>query len=803
MAALWLWARTDWRNRWRALIGLAVLITLAAGITLGVAGGARRAASAVDRHMAATNTQNVGLAPDEGLDPGVLRSADFPTPAQLADEVAAVPGVRGVTVASFIAATPDPDGDFFNMAMGAERGEAPTQLVVQGRLPSPGAPDEVLVNEFALEAWKVDLGDTMTLHTLDPSQWDTFAGLVDADPGGPEIEVQVVGVMRDLESITDRPEPVLGASPAFLDRWGRDVLSVPVALVNADPDRIPEVVAALEDIGGDLLAAGPVDEDYVSRIADTIDVEVTALWAFTAAAAAAGLLIIGQALTRHAADNLGEHSVRSAVGFSPRQQVLGSVLTVAPALVAGVVGAVALTVALSPLLPRGVARLAEVDTGVRVDRPVLVIGGGAVAVAVLLTAVAAASLAGRGERRRGIPRPSRFGELSRLLPAVPALGTRLALGGGSASSGAAWAGVGAVAVGVAGVLAVGTVERSVHHLLTTPTLFGAPWDAEAELDAVLDEGIDEGIEALGADPDVALVASVRQPLVEDGMMEASGPSGQARVEPFTFDVTRGPVPLVVAEGRVPGPGEAAVGAEVLDRLGARIGDQVVVAGSAGPVPMTIVGRTINAGSNELDQGFYVPPETLDRLLAGCPSADDIRCQTETFGVGVGFRDGADRNAALARARAIVPDLQPTPRPSVVDSLGEIGSTPTWLGVFLGLLGLAGLIHALIVGGRRSEHDLAVSRALGLRPRQASRAIAWGAGLVAAAGAVIGVALGLLLGRLVWQRVVDGVGSLLDTETPRGLLVAVPAGAVLVAVMVAIVPGHRAASLRPGDALRAE
>jgi putative ABC transport system permease protein len=434
----------------------------------------------------------------------------------------------------------------------------------------------------------------------------------------------------------------------------------------------------------------------------------------------------------------------------------------------------------------------------------LVIGGCAVAVAVLLTAVAAASRAGHDERRRGFARPSRLGELFRVLPAVPALGSRLALGGGRASSGAAWAGVGAVAVGVAGVLAVGTVERSVHHLLTTPTDYGAPWDAVTEIEgAETDAALDEGIDALADDPDIELVATMRQPVVDDGEMEAHGPSGQARVEPFTFDVARGPVPLVVADGRVPGPGEAAVGAEVLDRLGAQIGDQVEIVGSAGSVPVTIVGRTINAGTDELDQGFYVPPETMDRLLAGCPSADDSRCQTEAIGVGVGFRDGVDRNAALARARAIVPDLQPTPRPSVVDSLAEIGSTPTWLGGFLGLLGLAGLIHALLVGGRRSEHDLAVSRALGLRPRQASRAIAWGAGLVAAAGAVIGVALGLLLGRLVWQRVVAGVGSLLDTETPRGLLLAVPAGAVLIAVMVAIVPGHRAASVRPGDALRAE
>jgi hypothetical protein len=799
VAAIWLWARTDWRNRWPSLVGLALLIALAGGVALGVAGGARRAATAVDRWKAATNWHEVEVEltdSEDGERPPQVPGADT-----LADEIAAVPGVRGVSVLTWIGVTPDPDADFFAAALGADRGAATQSAVVRGRLPDPAAADEIVINETGLDEWAAEVGGTLTLQTLGPHQWDQFVGRAPYDPEGPLIDVRVVGVIRDLESITDRPEAFLITSPAFLDRWSGEVISVTgIAAVNTDPARADEVVNSLEGVGGGLFHAGPVDEDYASRITDTIDVEVTALWAFAAAAAVAGLVIVGQALLRHVARGAAEQHALAAMGLGPRQRALGSLLAVAPALAGGCVAALVLAVGLSPIFPRGLARQAEIDLGVRVDAEVLVIGGAALGACLILVALAAGWFAARAGAAAPAGRPGRGERMLGALPIVPALGARLTLAQSLRGAGPAWAGAGAVAVGVAGLLAVTTVDRSVDQLLAAPALYGAPWDLEAGLDA----GEPGAADALAADPDVEMVATQRMLAIDDGVVRATGPTGAAEVEPFTFDVELGTVPLVVDEGREPGPGEVAVGSEVLDRLGAGVGDTIRVEGFDGDVPLTVVGRTVSAGNDELDQGFYVPPETFDELLADCePGDEDERCRADVHGLGVRLRPGADASTAYSRLQAIQPSLEPTPRPSVVDSLAEIGSTPQWLGGFLALLGLAGLAHALLTSGRRTRHDLAVARALGLRPRQAARAVRWGAVLMTVAGVALGVLLGLVAGRLVWQHVVLGVGAILETEVSLAALLLVPLAALAVSLLVAIVPGRRAASLHPGAVLRAE
>jgi hypothetical protein len=801
VAAIWLWARTDWRNRWGSLVGLALLIAFAGGVAVGVAGGARRAATAVDRWKAETNWHEVEVEvalPDEASPADLDR---LPSTAEVADEVAAVRGVHGVQVVSWIGATLDEDGFFFAAALGDDRGDAPTQQIVRGRLPDPNATDEIVVNESAVEDWGVDVGDTAPMATLGVDQWEQFIGIEPYDPQGPVIDVRVVGVIRDLESITDRPEPFLIASSGFLERRRDEIANaIGIAFVNVEPGRSDEVVAALTDVGDGLFQAGLVDEDYASRIADTIDVEVTALWVFTGAAAVAGLVIVGQALLRHASRTAAEHRALSAMGFASRHNAVAAVLAAAPALVAGALGALAVAVAFSPLFPRGLARQAEIDPGVHVDGAVLGVGGLLLVAALVGAAFASGLVASRVAGEQAAARPSGVERLLAALPAVPALGARLTLARSRRAAAPAWAGAAAVCIGVGGVLAVTTVDRSVEHLLEAPALYGAPW----HLQAAVDPGEHADVAALAADPDVEMVAEQRVPVGEDSQMQVTGPRGTTPVEPFTLDVALGPVPLVIEEGRVPGPGEAAVGAEILDRLGARIGDPIEIEGFSGPVRLIIAARTVNAGNDELDQGFYVPPETFEDLLADCgPDEDDMRCTAFSHGVGVGVRDGADLEVALERLRSIEPGLVPTQRPSVVDSLDEIGSTPAWLGGFLVLLGLAGFAHALVIGSRRSRRDLAIVRALGLRPRQAAGAIRWGAALITVAGTAVGVLLGLVAGRLVWQRVVEGVGALLETELSIAALVLAPVVAVAVSLVIAVFPGHRAATLDLGAVLRAE
>ncbi len=121
--------------------------------------------------------------------------------------------------------------------------------------------------------------------------------------------------------------------------------------------------------------------------------------------------------------------------------------------------------------------------------------------------------------------------------------------------------------------------------------------------------------------------------------------------------------------------------------------------------------------------------------------------------------GADPEDAVARLLKSQPDLEPVPTPSIVDNLGEIGSTPWLLAGFLVLIGAAGLAHSLTVSVRRHRHDVAVVRALGLRPVQARSVVRWQAAVPAVLGAGLGLVVGVLVGRVIWQRIVHGVGAL--------------------------------------------
>ena len=309
MAAVWLWVRSEWRRGWPGVLALGVLIAIAGGVTLAVAAGARRADTAMDRFIAATNQVDIEieLAFPENPEDVESRVASLPSAPELADRLEQVPGVEGLTVTNWIAATPDPDGEFFNGGIGVQRGEAPTLLLTQGRWPDPSDPHEVMVGEAALEGWDIDLGDTVTLHTLAPEQFRQWIGLESGEPQGPTIEVEAVGVIRDIEEIADAPEPFLLVNQAFVDHYEDEVLSLPgIVWIKTGPGPIDQTMTDVQEAVGENYTVSPPPEDFAGRIDEAVSVEVTALWAFALAAAAAGMMIVYQAMGRHAAELAGQ-----------------------------------------------------------------------------------------------------------------------------------------------------------------------------------------------------------------------------------------------------------------------------------------------------------------------------------------------------------------------------------------------------------------------------------------------------------------------------------------------------------------
>ena len=109
-------------------------------------------------------------------------------------------------------------------------------------------------------------------------------------------------------------------------------------------------------------------------------------------------------------------------------------------------------------------------------------------------------------------------------------------------------------------------------------------------------------------------------------------------------------------------------------------------------------------------------------------------------------------AAAAGAQGLA--MQPPAEPQVIGQLREVQVLPVALGVFLLLLALGAVGHALATAVRRRRVDVAVLRALGMTRGQARGVVVTQASLLAAVGLLFGVPLGVALGRTVWRAVAD-------------------------------------------------
>jgi ABC-type lipoprotein release transport system permease subunit len=120
-----------------------------------------------------------------------------------------------------------------------------------------------------------------------------------------------------------------------------------------------------------------------------------------------------------------------------------------------------------------------------------------------------------------------------------------------------------------------------------------------------------------------------------------------------------------------------------------------------------------------------------------------------------------------------------------------------------LLALGTMMHALVTSVRRRRRDLAVLKTLGFMRGQVAATIAWEATTFAVVALSVGLPLGVVAGRWAWQLTASQLG--VDSGPIVSLLAiaAAAAGTVLVANLVAAIPGWAAGRLRPATALRSE
>ena len=105
--------------------------------------------------------------------------------------------------------------------------------------------------------------------------------------------------------------------------------------------------------------------------------------------------------------------------------------------------------------------------------------------------------------------------------------------------------------------------------------------------------------------------------------------------------------------------------------------------------------------------------------------------------------------------------------------------------------------------RRRRRDLALLKTLGFTRRQLATTVAWQSTVVAIVGLVIGIPLGIAVGRWLWIVFARELSTVPDPVVPAGSVALAAVAALVLANLVAALPGRSAARTPAALLLRAE
>jgi ABC-type lipoprotein release transport system permease subunit len=149
------------------------------------------------------------------------------------------------------------------------------------------------------------------------------------------------------------------------------------------------------------------------------------------------------------------------------------------------------------------------------------------------------------------------------------------------------------------------------------------------------------------------------------------------------------------------------------------------------------------------------------------------------------------------------DLLPAQRPAEIVNYRSMGAMPVILAGGLAAGAVAALGLTLVASVRRRRRDFALLKTLGFTRRQIAAAVAWQSTVIAAAGLVIGVPLGIAAGRWLWLLFARQLSAVPDPVIPAVSIALAALAAVILANLVAAIPGRSAARTRAALVLRSE
>jgi ABC-type lipoprotein release transport system permease subunit len=142
-------------------------------------------------------------------------------------------------------------------------------------------------------------------------------------------------------------------------------------------------------------------------------------------------------------------------------------------------------------------------------------------------------------------------------------------------------------------------------------------------------------------------------------------------------------------------------------------------------------------------------------------------------------------------------------PAEIENYRSIGVVPDLLALALAVGAVVALALTLVASVHRRRRDLALLRTLGFTGRQLRSAVAWQASVAGAIGAVVGIPIGVLAGRWLWTLFARDIFAVPEPTVPIIPLVVVGVAAMVLANVVAALPGRSAARTSTAQVLRGE
>jgi hypothetical protein len=700
-------------------------------------------------------------------------------------------------------------------------------IVTEGRLANPRRVNEFVIDSTSARILGFHLGQVVTFYAYSNAK----TALIQEE--GPQkfftkvkpdykfnVKLVGLGVIQPGSLMQDQVDAGGGGlvlfTPALTDQLLRCCVNTTMSALQLQGGSIHQAAVA-EELAAIFPKGLPLVfiqiSNVVNKAEQTIKPESLALGGFGLIAGLAALIIAGQVIFRRLRFNAVDGAVLRALGADPRTTVIDGTLGIFGALIAGSLFAVLVAGVLSPLALLGPIR-PYIPHGVKFDWTVLGIGVAIIIVSLgVATTVAALRMAPQRTSTFENLASARGSRATRVaasanLPVPAIMGIRFALEPGtgrnrvpvrSAILGALFA--------VVIVISTITFGASLHTLVSKPSLYGWNWTYEMNGGG--------GYGDIPAAPAAKLLNHNKYVAAWSGVY-----FGSLKIDGQTVPVMGARPeakvsPLILTGHAFDRSNQVVLGQATLAQLHKKIGDTVKVNSPGGSsTTLRIVGTATmptigEEGSTHLEMGsgallaYQLIPPGQRNLFDVKPGPNAILIRVKA---------GVNHSAALNSFRRILTGLggnanggamQGVQRPAQIINYGTLGSTPDVLGAALAVGAVIALALTLVASVRRRRRDLALLKTLGFTRRQLASAIAWQSTIAVGIGTVVGVPLGIIVGRFLWGLFAREINAVPTPTVPAVSILLIVIGGLVLANVVAAVPGRIAARTPTSLMLRAE